>query len=118
MTAIDPGTQSHPHRASAGPFCCFAGVSGPAMQRGGGSKLKGLTGDTPVPHADAANVHVILHDLSDTLRPLGASLCGESACHPTYAAGSCVLLCGRRPASPDGQPQQPQVGAIDESSHV
>ena len=88
MTAIDPGTQSHPHRASAGPFCCFAGVSGPAMQRGGGSKLKGLTGDAPVPHADAANDDVILHDLSDTLRPLGASLCGESACHPMSTTGS------------------------------
>ena len=36
------GTKSHPHRASAGPDCCSAGASGPAMQHGGGSKLKGL----------------------------------------------------------------------------
>ena len=36
------GHSAHPHRASAGPDCCVAGASGPAMQRGGGSKLKGL----------------------------------------------------------------------------
>ena len=36
------GHRAHPHRASAGPDCCVAGASGPAMQRGGGSKLKGL----------------------------------------------------------------------------
>ena len=39
MSPSDPGTKSHPHRASAGPDCCSAGVSGPAMQHGGGSKL-------------------------------------------------------------------------------
>jgi hypothetical protein len=54
LTTIEPGTGSHPHRASAGPVCCSAGVPGPAMQRGGGSKLKGLMGRAPYPHADAA----------------------------------------------------------------
>jgi hypothetical protein len=54
LNVIDPGTKSHPHRASAGPDCCSAGVSGPAMQHGGGSKLKGLMGRAPCPHADAA----------------------------------------------------------------
>ena len=53
-TAIEPGAKPHPHRASAGPDCCDAGASGPAMQRGGGSKLKGLMGRAPYPHADGA----------------------------------------------------------------
>ena len=42
LTTIEPGTKLHPHRASARPDCCSAGASGPAMQHGGGSKLKGL----------------------------------------------------------------------------
>ena len=93
LSRVDPGTKSHPHRASAWPVCCSAGVPGPAMQHGGGSKLKGLTGGAPVPHADAANGHVILHDLSDTPCPLRALPCGESDGHPRYVTGSLVLLC-------------------------
>ena len=54
LNVIDPGTKSHPHRASAGPACHFVGVAVPAMQHGGGSKLKGLMGRAPYPHADAA----------------------------------------------------------------
>ena len=93
MSTSDPGTKSHPHRASAGPDCHFVDAPGPAMQRGGGSKLKGLTGDAPVPHADAPNRHVILHHLSDTPCPLRASPCGELDGHPRYVTGSLVLLC-------------------------
>jgi hypothetical protein len=48
------GAKLHPHRASAGPDCHSVGASGPAMQHGGGSKLKGLMGHAPYPHADAA----------------------------------------------------------------
>ena len=48
------GAEPHPHRAWAWPACCSAGAPGPAMQRGGGSKLKGLMGHAPYPHADAA----------------------------------------------------------------
>ena len=88
LSRNDTGTKAHPHRASAGPDCRFASAPGPAMQRGGGSKLKGLTGDAPVPHADAANGDVILHDLSDTPCPLRASPCGESEGHPGYVTGS------------------------------
>jgi hypothetical protein len=54
LSRNDPGTKPHPHRASAGPDCCSADALGPAMQRGGGSKLKGLMGRAPYPHADAA----------------------------------------------------------------
>jgi hypothetical protein len=54
LSRNDPGTEPHPHRASAWPDCCFADALGPAMQRGGGSKLKGLMGRAPYPHADAA----------------------------------------------------------------
>jgi hypothetical protein len=54
LSRNDPGTKPHPHRASAWPDCCFADALGPAMQRGGGSKLKGLMGRAPYPHADAA----------------------------------------------------------------
>ena len=54
LSRNDPGTKPHPHRASAGPDCCSANALGPAMQRGGGSKLKGLMGQAPYPHADAA----------------------------------------------------------------
>ena len=93
LSRNDTGTKSHPHRASAGPACHFVGVAVPAMQHGGGSKLKGLTGGAPVPHADAANGHVILHDLSDTPCPLRTSPCGESDGHPRYVTGSFVLLC-------------------------
>ena len=81
MSPSDPGTKSHPHRASAGPDCCSANALGPAMQRGGGSKLKGLTGDAPVPHADAANRHVTCQEGSDTALPPGALTCTFSACH-------------------------------------
>ena len=88
LSRDDRGTKAHPHRASAGPDCCSADALGPAMQRGGGSKLKGLTGGAPVPHADAANDDVILHDLSDTPCPLRASPCGESEGHPGYVTGS------------------------------
>jgi hypothetical protein len=51
---IDSGHSAHPHRASAGPACYFVGAPGPTMLRGGGSKLKGLMGRAPYPHADAA----------------------------------------------------------------
>ena len=76
LNVIDPGTKSHPHRASAGPDCCSAGVSGPAMQHGGGSKLKGLTGDAPVPRAHAANGDVIPGILGITPPLRSASPCG------------------------------------------
>ena len=75
LSTSDPGAKPHPHRASAGPDCCFADALGPAMQRGGGSKLKGLTGDAPVPHAYAANGDVIPRSLGDTPSRLSASLC-------------------------------------------
>ena len=77
LSRNDPGTKPHPHRASAWPDCCFADALGPAMQRGGGSKLKGLTGGAPVPHAHAANGHVILHSFGDTPPRLCASPWGE-----------------------------------------
>jgi hypothetical protein len=93
LSRNDTGTKAHPHRASAGPDCRFANAPGPAMQRGGGSKLKGLTGGARVPHADAANGHDILHDLSDTPCPLRASPCGKSDGHTRYVIGSLVLLC-------------------------
>ena len=54
LSTSDPGAKPHPHRASAGPDCCSANALGPAMLRGGGSKLKGLMGHAPYPHADAA----------------------------------------------------------------
>jgi hypothetical protein len=76
LSRNDLGTKAHPHRASAWPDCCFADALGPAMQRGGGSKLKGLTGDAPVPHAHAANGDVIPRSLGDTPPPLSASPCG------------------------------------------
>ena len=76
LSRSDPGANPHPHRASAGPDCCSANALGPAMLRGGGSKLKGLTGDAPVPHAHAANGDVIPGNLGDTLPPLSASPCG------------------------------------------
>ncbi|MFC2037786.1 hypothetical protein ACFLYD_07470 [Chloroflexota bacterium] len=41
-----------------------------------GSKLKGLTGDAPVPHAHAANGDVIPRSLGDTPPPWSASPCG------------------------------------------
>ena len=39
---IGPKMNRHPHRASAWPACCYAGVAVPALQHGGGSKLKRL----------------------------------------------------------------------------
>ena len=72
---IHPGAPPHPHRASAGPACHFVGVAVPAMQHGGGSKLKGLMGHAPYPHADG------------TFRPIdrpgsanGAALKGPCPC--------------------------------------
>ena len=62
-----PGHSAHPHRGSAGPSCCCAGVSGPAMRHGGGSKLKGLMGRAPYPHADAA------------FRSIGCPACADGA---------------------------------------
>ena len=51
---IDSRIAKNPYRASAGPDCCSAGASGPAVQRGRGSQLKGWMGRAPYPHADAA----------------------------------------------------------------
>ena len=58
LSRNDPGTKPHPHRASAGPVCCSAGVPGPAMQHGGGSKLKGLWGRCPQPPSPCGFAHV------------------------------------------------------------
>jgi hypothetical protein len=76
LTTIDRGAKAHPHRASAGPDCRSASAPGPAMQHGGGSKLKGLTGEAPVPHAHAPNHHVIPVDLGDTPHRSSALPCG------------------------------------------
>ena len=81
LSRNDLETKAHPHRASAGPVCCFAGVPGPAMQHGGGSKLKGLTGDAPVPHTHAANADVIPRILGITPSPLAAWPCSQSDYH-------------------------------------
>ena len=70
------GAKPHPHRASARPACCSAGAPGPAMQRGGGSKLKGVTRDALLPHAHAASRDVIPGSLGDTPSLLSALPCG------------------------------------------
>ena len=70
------GAEPHPHRAWAWPACCSAGAPGPAMQRGGGSKLKGVTRDAPVLHSHAVNRDVTPASARDTPSHLCAWLCG------------------------------------------
>ena len=106
---IDSGHSAHPHRASAGPDCCDAGASGPAMQRGGGSKLKGLMGRAPYPHADAAFRPIGRPDLADGGVPqngLGMGVFVQSDAMHNYVMGLAM-----RPAA-SARPR----GACHESS--
>jgi hypothetical protein len=70
------GAKPHPHRASAWPACCSAGAPGPAMQRGGGSKLKGLMEHAPYPHGDAAFRSIGRPRCADGATPRGACTWG------------------------------------------
>ena len=75
LSRNDPGTKSHPHRASAGPDCRFANALGPAMQRGGGSKLKGLLRDALRLPSSSPFVHLRIEGLALSARPTTASPC-------------------------------------------
>lgn len=75
LSANDPGTKPSPHRASAGPDCCFADAPGPAMQRGGGSKLKGLLRGTLRLPSSSALVHLRIEGLARSARPPTAWPC-------------------------------------------
>jgi len=75
LSASDPGTKPSPHRASARPDCCFADALGPAMQRGGGSKLKGLLRDALRLPSSSPSVHLRIEGLARSARPTTAWPC-------------------------------------------
>jgi len=81
-----PEMSRHPHRASAWPACCFAGVAVPALQHGGGSKLKRLTQGTMSSHSHAADRHAILHK----------SMTRRAVCTHSHAAQRIVIRCAPR----------------------
>ena len=64
LSRNDTGTKAHPHRASAGPDCRFASALGPAMLRGGGSKLKGLLRDALRLPSSSPSVHLRIEGLA------------------------------------------------------
>ena len=95
---IGPKMNRHPHRASAWPACCFAGVAVPALQHGGGSKLKRLTRGCPsdshahrhpVPSDDRESAHRADHMPACAMRAhrLSSPMCARLRC-------SAALLCG------------------------
>ena len=86
LNVIDLGTKSHPHRASAGPACCSAGVAVPAMQHGGGSKLKGLLRDALRLPSSSPFVHLRIEGLARSARPTTACPCCPVGLSPQPAA--------------------------------
>ena len=98
LSRNDTGTKAHPHRASAWPDCCFADALGPAMQRGGGSKLKGLLRDALRLPSSSPFVHLRIEGLARSARPTTAwpcSLLGPSSLPSAQRANKAWLwLCG------------------------
>ena len=98
LSRNDPGTKPHPHRASAWPDCCFADALGPAMQRGGGSKLKGLLRDALRLPSSSPFVHLRIEGLARSARPTTACPCclvGPSPLTAAQRANKAWLwLCG------------------------
>ena len=86
LNVIDPGTKSHPHRASAGTACHFVGVAVPAMQHGGGSKLKGLLRVPLRRPSSSHSVHLRIEGLARSACPRTAWPCGPVDLSPTLAA--------------------------------
>ena len=98
LSASDPGAKPHPHRASAGPDCCFADALGPAMQRGGGSKLKGLLRDALRLPSSSPFVHLRIEGLARSARPTTAYPCCLVVLSPReavrHANKARLWLCG------------------------
>ena len=98
LSRNDTGTKSHPHRASAGPDCHFVDALGPAMQRGGGSKLKGLLRDALRLPCSSPFVHLRIEGLSRSARPTEAWPCSLLGPSPLTAARrvnkAWLWLCG------------------------
>jgi hypothetical protein len=98
LSRNDPGTKPHPHRASAWPDCCFADALGPAMQRGGGSKLKGLLRDALRLPSSSPFVHLRIEGLARSARPTTAWSCCPVGLSPRPAAQRAnkgwLWLCG------------------------
>ena len=92
------GAKPHPHRASAGPACCSAGAPGPAMQRGGGSKLKGLLRVPLRLPSSSAPAPLRMRQGARRARLTPAWRCGLVAQSPRPAAHHAIpapsLLCG------------------------
>ena len=102
------GTKPHPHRASAGPDCCYASALGPAMQHGGGSKLKGLWGRCPQPPSPCGFAHMgdscpVLGHLPQAPMPMRFQAAGACCSKlrldhmPFLALGSCFAGAPKRP---------------------
>ena len=85
LSSNDTGTKAHPHRASAGPDCRSASAPGPAMQRGGGSKLKGLLRDALRLPSSSPFVHLRIEGLARSARPRTAWPCRPVGLSPRQA---------------------------------
>ena len=98
LSRNDPGTKSHLHRASAGPDCRFANALGPAIQRGGGSKLKGLLRDALRLPSSSPFVHLRIEGLARSARPTTPWPCCPVGLSPRQAVrhpnNARLWLCG------------------------
>ena len=86
LSRNNPGNKPHPHRASARPACHFVGVAVPAMQHGGGSKLKGLLRDALRLPSSSPFVHLRIQWLARSARPTTACPCCPVGLSPRPAA--------------------------------
>ena len=98
LSRNDPGPKSHPHRASAEPACHFVGVAVPAMQHGGGSKLKGLLRDALRLPSSSPFVHLRIEGLARSARLTTACPCCLVVLSPRQAVRHAnkarLWLCG------------------------